>query len=255
MKSIVIVALLAVGSCFAQNLRVVHVSGEIMKDRTKEKLNNGDRILPTDRISYSGSQPYCLLFDGQQKMALNVNGKTSGAVADLFELVQDRQLIATRGTENEAGVLTLEDYFVSPVYLMLNQEERIKLNRDMYAKGEEVAFFVVDGNDNRNMLELEDDDLVIQRGVIFSEDEMEKKVDIYIVNTSTGAYSREVTVTFKQVSADVIIEKGMLIQSMIEDKTSDEQIHEIFGFITQIYGPCTYSSFEKFYNKYLLSDE
>jgi hypothetical protein len=83
----------------AQDLRVVHVVGEIYGNKQVRNLKTGDNLTADDMISYSGSRNMCLLYDGQIKMAFRPSaGTESGKVQEFFQATQDRQAITSRGT-------------------------------------------------------------------------------------------------------------------------------------------------------------
>ena len=231
----------------AQDLRVVHVSGEIYGDKQGRNLKTGDNLTANDKISYSGSRNICLLYDGQRKMAFRPSaGSKSGTVQEFFQATQDRQAIASRGTE-DGDYLKLVDYFDGDKYFFVGEVENVKLNDEFIS--EKFQFFYVQGEE-KTLIPFEDSYLKLETANLFKGEEKEKEISIYSVNTDTGELKKEIDMTISRLSQNELDKQTETFLSFMNDKTQEEKMTECYNLMRAIYGNLNMDEWEKYFSKF-----
>ena len=246
-KLIALATLLLVLPGMAQDLKVVHVSGEIYGDKQGRNLKTGDNLSENDKISYSGTGNICLLYDGQRKLSFKSTvGANSGTVHDFFKTTQNRQSIASRGSE-DGDVLKLSDYFDGDKYFFVGKAENVKMNQEFIS--EKFQFFYVEGEE-KTLIPFENSYLKLKVSELFKETENEKEISIYSVNTETGELSKEIDLTISRMSEIELDKQTEVFLSMMNEKTQEEKMEECYQLMRAIYGNLNRENWEAYFSKF-----
>ncbi len=248
MKTIILIFALAIsGLVISQNLKVVHITGDIYSVKENRNFKMGDPVSTEEQISYSNYDLSCLLYDGSNKLYFRpIKNKKSGKVSDLFEEAYDRQQIASRG-KNDSTYLKVGDYFGGKSYLFFNTEEDFKLKENEEDFIDNILYVAVDENEQKSKLEFEQYNMKVVPTDIFSEDEKQKDLIIYRVDGASGEFVKEIEFKAFNSSNEEIKDQIKLIVDMQNGEDRKKVIESTYNVLLTIYGNLNYYSWKNYF--------
>ena len=231
----------------AQQLKVVHISGDIFSQSAKRNLKIGDPISADENLSFTDPNSSCFLFDGKNKLSFSPSiSSKSGSVAELFKTPISRQLITSRGNE-DSSYLSVSDYFTANNYLFLNDKESFMLKSTSKIQSENLKYFIVDEKKAKRELVFKNKELQINKTTIFPENEKISLVEIYQVNMASGELKKLKTVAFHNSQNESIQKQIELIVSLQKENEEAKIITNSFSILQSIYGSLNNAEWEIYF--------
>ncbi len=236
--------------CSAQDYKVVHISGNIYAEKVKRNLILGDQLKPEENISVEDDKVNCLLFNGKKKLAYNsLSSLKKGNVSEFFAMAPERQLIASRGA-GDSAYIKLEDYFNNNKYLFISTDEEVLLDAKYINDLGNNKFLIVDSDKKKTLLHFENATLKLETSKLFSVGETEKEIEFYRVNTVSGEFIKETSLTILKMSEEELKNQIGLIDSTIDNEIeNEERLRIIYDILCDIYGSLNYKKLTEFYNR------
>ncbi|MFK8044053.1 MAG: hypothetical protein AB8B72_01060 [Crocinitomicaceae bacterium] len=252
MKVIIIVSsVLFTFLSFSQSsYKVVHIKGDLNKSKTDKNIQIGDQLTKQELIEIKGEKVNCILFNGTEKLTLKANESTTkGRVDQMFASVPERQMMELRG-DNDSAYIKISDFFKNDKYLFMDTTESILLNKDYIKDLGNNKFFVIDSEDKKSLIKFEDSILKLEVNKIFKDQEKEKEIKIYSINTNTGVFVKEAVVFIFRLNKEEFQKQAKVIVELLDSTlTTDEKIEKSFSVLEEVYGGLNFQKWVTYYKK------
>ncbi|WP_044200818.1 hypothetical protein [Flammeovirga sp. OC4] len=245
----------------AQDLYVLHVSGDILNTTNNVNLKVGDMISKDASLSFGsnnakaiviGKSTGKMLLDGS-KSKKSPTGEFMSLVSEVLFPIQSNKQMSTRSVLFES-VANISDYFNGDAYVFITDSIILDINQEKYPLNEEkqMALRFTSGEEifNRWIPNYGDNKLLLEKERLFegaSLDEIET-VDVYYVIKATrkidhiGSFN-PIFVNQDQLKEELISLKSFLSTNQTEK--AEEIQAELYQYVLDIYGQTDFEMFNE----------
>ncbi|WP_157491653.1 hypothetical protein [Flammeovirga sp. SJP92] len=256
-----VITLLISHFTFAQDLYVLHVSGDILNTTNNVNLKVGDMISQDASLSFGsnnakaiviGKSTGKMLLDGS-KSKKTPTGEFMSLVSEVLFPIQSNKQMSTRSVLFET-VADISDYFNGDAYVFITDSLILDINQEKYPLNEEkqMALRFTSGEEifNRWIPNFGDNKLLLEKDSLFegaSLDEIET-VDVYYVVKATrkidhiGSFD-PIFVNQEQLKEELISLKSFLTTN--QTSKVEEIQAELYQYVLDIYGQTDFEMFNE----------
>jgi hypothetical protein len=247
MKRLLFCLLLFVGFyCEAQEYQVLHVKGEIIKEKDGALLKPGDKINESDKIKFQTDNAMAaVLSDEKGRYILRVD-KEEEESSDLVYVIKSaispvRGGMSTRATGINNDI-DMQLYFEEAPYVWAGETLKISLSRSSYPMSDHLFFVLEYGYDGEKVskkLGFEDDYLVMKKGQVFNiegnpaDQDLISNYELYYYDEESEEGRRITSIDFVLITQDELDEIFALFPDDVKNRD-----YEIADFLSDMYGKC-----------------
>lgn len=257
-----LVSILITNFALAQDLYVLHVSGDILNATNNVNIKVGDMIAKDASLSFSSSNAKAvvigkdtgkMLLDGS-KSTKSSTGEFMSLVSEVLFPIQSNKQMSTRSVTFET-VASISDYFDGSPYVFISDTIILEINKEKYPLSEtnQMALRFTSGEDvfNRWIPSYGNNQLLLEKDVLFEGAQLDQieTVDVFYVIKEEKVKIDKIG-SFDPIFVDQDRLKNELVslKSFLEtNQTSNEEEiqKELYQYVLDIYGNTDFDVFNE----------